>query len=299
MVCACIDIGTNTTRLLVAEPAAEGLRPLLAQRVFTRVRRGQGPDGTLAPAKLLELVDVVASQARAARELGAETLVAVATAAIRAAPNHPDLVAAVRRAAGIELSVLSAADEARLAFEGATRTLPPPAPLGTVGVVDLGGGSTEMAVGTLDGGVTWWASIPVGSGTLVDAHLRGDPPGLDELEALREHAEGAFADVRPPHPELALAVGGSATSLHRLCGAMLDPAALRRVLDLVSGAPCAEIARAHDLDPERVRLLPGALAVLEQAASALGAPLRVARGGLREGIILSAMDERRASGEGA
>jgi exopolyphosphatase/guanosine-5'-triphosphate,3'-diphosphate pyrophosphatase len=148
-------------------------------------------------------------------------------------------------------------------------------------------------------GVRWWTSVPVGSGTLVDAHLRGDPPGPDEIAALREHAVGAFADVAPPRPDLALAVGGSATSLCRLCGDRLDPAALGHALEVVTAAPVAEVARARDLDPERVRLLPGALAVLEQAATALGAPLRVARGGLREGIILSAIDERRASGQGA
>jgi exopolyphosphatase/guanosine-5'-triphosphate,3'-diphosphate pyrophosphatase len=289
MVCACIDIGTNTTRLLVAEPAPDGLRPLLAQRVFTRVRRAQAPDGTIAPDKLLELVDVVASQARAARELGAENVVAVATAAIRVAPNRDDLIAAVRRAAGLELSVLSADDEARLAFEGATRTFDPP-PEGTVGVVDLGGGSTELVVGTVAGGVRWWASIPIGSGTLVDAHLHGDPPGPQELAALREHAIVAFADIDPPRPDLALAVGGSATSLRRLCGDELDPRVLHGALEVVTAAPAAQVARARDLDPERVRLLPGALAVLEQAGTAFGAPLRVARGGLREGVILQELE---------
>ncbi len=296
MVCACIDIGTNTTRLLVAEPAAGGLRELLAQRVFTRVRRAQAADGTIGAAKLAELVDVVAAQARAARALGCATIHAVATAAIRDAPNRDELVAAVQRASGVELVVLDADEEARLAFYGATRTLADP-PRGTVGVVDLGGGSTELAVGTLEGGVRWAASVPVGSGTLVDTHVRGDPPGAAELAALHEHAAGAFADLAPPRPDLALAVGGSATSLRRLCGARLDPAALRAALATATEGPCAQVAADHDLDPERVRLLPGALAVLEQAAAAFGAPLEVARGGLREGIILEAIDGR-ADGQG-
>ncbi|UGS35160.1 Ppx/GppA phosphatase family protein [Capillimicrobium parvum] len=297
MVCACIDIGTNTTRLLVAEPDARGLSELLTQRVFTRVRRAQAPDGTIAPAKLLELVDVVTAQARAARALGAVRIVAVATAAIRAAPNRGDLVTAVRRTAGVELRILEGRQEARLAFEGATRTLPD-CPAGPVGVIDLGGGSTELAVGTIAEGVRWWRSVPVGSGTLVDHHLRGDPPAPAELAALCEHAAGAFADLAPPAVELALAVGGSATSLHRLCGDRLDPAALGAAMRTVTAADCERTAAEHGLAPERVRLLPGALAVLEQAAAAFGAPLKVARGGLREGIILSAMDERNADGEG-
>src|SRR4051794_32778268 len=164
MVCACIDIGTNTTRLLVAEPGATGLRELLATRVFTRLRRAQAPDGTIGSAKLLELVDVVTAQARAARALGAAPIVVVATAAIRVAPNRDDLVIAVRRAADVELEVLDAEQEARLAFEGATRTTPD-CPDGPIGVVDLGGGSTELAVGTMAEGVRWWRSVPVGSGT--------------------------------------------------------------------------------------------------------------------------------------
>jgi exopolyphosphatase/guanosine-5'-triphosphate,3'-diphosphate pyrophosphatase len=166
-------------------------------------------------------------------------------------------------------------------------------PAGRVAVIDLGGGSTELAVGTVAEGVRWWRSVPVGSGTLCDAHLRADPPGPDEVQALRAHAAGAFADLSPPRVDEALAVGGSATSLRRLCGGALDAAALERALLEVTSGPCAEVAARHDLDPERVRLLPGALAVLEQAAAALHAPLSVSRGGLREGIILSAMDEER------
>lgn len=290
MVCACIDIGTNTTRLLVAERAPDGLRELLSQRVFTRVRRAQAPDGTIGAAKLMELVDVVAAQARAARAIGARRIVVVATAAIRDAPNRDDLAVAVERASGLPLRILGSDEEAQLAFVGATRTCAPRPP-GDVGVVDLGGGSTELAVGTLDAGVTWSRSIPVGSGTLVDAHLHADPPTPAELAALREHAAGAFADLDPPQPQLALVVGGSATSVHRMCGAVLDPPALHAALRAVTAGPRDEVALRHDLDPERVRLLPGALAVLEQAAAAFAAPLGVSRGGLREGIILAAIDE--------
>jgi exopolyphosphatase/guanosine-5'-triphosphate,3'-diphosphate pyrophosphatase len=299
MVCACIDIGTNTTRLLVAEPGRDGLREVLAQRVFTRVRDAQGADGTIAAEKLAEVVGVVAAQARAARGLGCAVVHAVATAAIRDAPNRGDLVAAVRRVAHVELEVLTPEEEARLAFCGATRTLRDGGAVDrAIGVVDLGGGSTELVVGTARDGVSWWASVPVGSGTLVDAHLRADPLTLAELDAMRAQAADAFARVDAPSPALALAVGGSATSLRRLCGARLDPASLRAALDLLTRAPAAEVARTHDLDVERVRLLPGALAVLERASAAFAAPLTVARGGLREGILLEAIDEARG-GRGA
>jgi exopolyphosphatase/guanosine-5'-triphosphate,3'-diphosphate pyrophosphatase len=216
--------------------------------------------------------------------------VAVATAAIRAAPNRDELVRAVAGATGLDLRVLDADSEARLAFAGATGMCDPP-PTGRVAVVDLGGGSTEVAVGRVPGGVEWWRSLPVGSGTLCDAHVRADPPRREDLDAMRAHAAGAFADVSPPRVQLALAVGGSATSLRKLCGpGALDPAAFGRLLDAVTAAPCAQVAAERGLDPERVRLLPGALAVLEQTAAVLQAPLSVSRGGLREGIILTDMD---------
>ena len=293
MVCACIDIGTNTTRLLVAEAAPGGLRELLALRVFTRVRRAVGPDGAIAAPKVRELVDVVAAQARAAREVGAARVDVVATAIVRAAPNRGELAAELERRAGLPLRVLPADEEARLAFVGATRTWAP-RPAGRVAVVDLGGGSTELAIGTIAGGVVWSTSVAVGSADLVDAHIRGDPPTAAELAAVRAGAAAAFARVRPPPPaELGLAVGGSATSMHRLCGAVLDPSTLAAALAAVSAGPCEDIARRHALDPERVRLLPGGLAVLEQVARTLGTSLAVSRGGLREGIILSAIDEER------
>src|SRR5215212_6636558 len=220
VLCACVDIGSNTTRLLVAEPGPEGLREVLAQRAFTRLAKGVGADGAIAPEKLGQVADVVAAQVAAARELGADRLRVVATAAIRRAPNRDELVTLVRRRAGVDVEILSAEAEARLAFAGATALLDP-RPAGTVGVVDVGGGSSELAVGTLGGGVEWVVSLPVGSGVLADAHLHADPPAPAELASLRAAAAAAFAGVRPPAADLAVAVGGSATSLRRLVGPVL------------------------------------------------------------------------------
>src|SRR4051812_6187218 len=194
LLCACVDIGSNTTRLLVAEPGPGGLREVLAQRAFTRLGKGCGPDGTIAAEKLPQLGEVVAAQVAAARELGAERLRGVATAAIRRAPNRDDLIAALRDRGGVGVEVLTAEEEARLAFAGATALLNPP-PAGSVGVVDVGGGSSELAVGTVADGVRWVVSLPVGSGVLADAHLHSDPPTGEELEALRTAAADAFAGI--------------------------------------------------------------------------------------------------------
>jgi len=288
MVCACIDIGSNTTRLLVASPRNGGLRELCQQRAFTRIGRSLRDDGHIAEPKIDEVAEVVATQARTAEQLGARALKAVATAAIREAGNRDDLVAAVRSRCGVDVEVLTDGEEARLAFVGATRALTEPA-AGAVAVVDVGGGSSELAIGTVDGGMTWSASLRLGSGSLADAYLRSDPPAAGELDRVRQHVAGAFEGLRIPEAGLAVAVGGSATSLRRLVGALLEPETLERGLRVLATSPVADVARTYELDPERVKLLPAGMLLLEEASTRMGLPLQIARGGLREGVILEMM----------
>ena len=290
MVYACIDIGSNTTRLLVAEPAGGQLKELLSQRSFTRIGRALTGDGAIAKKKVREVAGVVATQARMARELGALEVEAVATAAIREASNRDELVEAVRRDAGLGLDVLTFESEARLAFVGATKTLGHPAP-GPIAVVDVGGGSSEIAVGTVAGGMKWCASLRIGSGVLADAYLRSDPPSASELHAVREHVAGAFEGLEIPGVERAVAVGGSATSLRRLVGVELEHEALERGLRILASGRVEEVAGRFDLDPERARLLPAGMLILEEASDRLGWPLRIGKGGLREGVILERLAE--------
>jgi exopolyphosphatase / guanosine-5'-triphosphate,3'-diphosphate pyrophosphatase len=282
---ACIDIGSNTTRLLVAEPDESSLREVLSQRTFTRLRGYEGP---IPPEKVGEVADTVASQVRLARECGAQDIRAVATAAIRGASNRDELCEAVRSASGVEVAVLSGDDEARLAFLGATRTLRH-APKGVVAVVDVGGGSSELVCGTVEGGVQWSASFRVGSGYLADHYVRSDPPSATELESIRAHVAGVFEGLEPPRAEAAYAVGGSATSLRRLIGAVLDHETLGRGIRVLSDEPADDVARRFELHPERVRVLPAGLLLLDAASTLLGVPLRIAGGGLREGVILERM----------
>jgi exopolyphosphatase/guanosine-5'-triphosphate,3'-diphosphate pyrophosphatase len=279
---ACIDIGSNTTRLLVAERADAGLREILGQRVFTRLRRHEG---AIPAEKVAELAATVAAQARLAREAGAGRVRIVATAAIRGAANRDELCATVHAAAGLPVHVLSGEDEARLAFSGAVSTLSS-GPAGTVAVVDIGGGSSELVFGTAAGGVESSASLAVGSGVLADRHIRTDPPGNDDLDRIRAEVAAAFAGLEAPPVQAAYAVGGSATSLRRLVGPMLDCDALARACAVVCAEPSAAVARRFDLHPERVHVLPAGLLLLDAASELLGLPLQIASGGLREGVIL-------------
>jgi len=277
MLCACVDIGTNTTRVLVADVRDGRLTEVLQQRVFTRI--GTGP--VIAPGKIAEVARVVADQVRLARSAGAEGVRVVATAAIRAAVNRDQFLDGMT----VDVEILDGAEEARLAFLGATRTLGRELP-GVVGVVDVGGGSTEIAVGTVAEGVRWSSSFLVGSGALADRYLRSDPPSGDELHAVRAHARDVLGAREVPRAECAVAVGGSAASLRRLVGDALDAQSLERALTVLSGAPCAEVAERLAIDAERVRLLPAGILILDAASRRLGRPLQIGRGGLREGIVL-------------
>ncbi len=277
MVCACVDIGTNTTRVLVAEVVDGRLAEVLQQRAFTRI--GSVPE--IPRAKIDEVSRVVAEQVSLAKAAGAERLRVVATACIRTAVNREEFMAGMT----VEVDILDGDEEARLAFLGATSTLGSELP-GVVGVVDVGGGSTEIAVGTVADGVHWSSSFLVGSGALADRYLVSDPPTPKELDLVRAHACDVLDTRAVPQAECAVAVGGSAASLRRFLGDTLEPATLARALGILCKAPAEEVAAAMALDPERVRLMPAGIVILDEAAQRLGKPLQIGRGGLREGLLL-------------
>jgi len=282
---ACIDIGSNTTRLLVAECAGKRLAEIHQERAFTFIARGIKRDGTITAAKIAEVVEVVAGQLRRAHDLGAADVRAVATAGIRRSVNGDALLAAISNACELRVEMLSGEEEARLAFVGAARTLGH-VPAGELGVVDVGGGSSELVVGTAPDRVSWCSSFAVGSGDLADACLHSDPPSPPELARARDEIERALEGLDVPRPAEAVAVGGSATSLHRLVGPSLDADAFKRSLWLLANECAADIARRFALDVERVRLLPAGLLILEAASALFGTTLQIARGGLREGVLL-------------
>jgi exopolyphosphatase/guanosine-5'-triphosphate,3'-diphosphate pyrophosphatase len=282
---ACIDIGSNTTRLLVADCNGRGLKEVHQERVFTRITRGLLTGGGISEAKVAEVAKVVADQLHVARALGATDVVALATAAIRRASNRDELSSAVRAACGLEITVLTEQEEARLAFIGAARSLDS-SPPGALGVVDVGGGSSELIVGRAPNSVDWSRSVAVGSGDLADAFLRSDPPSPGELERARQRVAQAFHGIEIPSTSLTVAVGGSATSLRRLVGELLDDAVIGRTLRLLGSTTGEEVARRFGLDRERIRLLPGGLLILQAAAERFGADLQIGYGGLREGALL-------------
>jgi exopolyphosphatase/guanosine-5'-triphosphate,3'-diphosphate pyrophosphatase len=287
MRCACVDIGSNTTRLLVADCDGEVLRAVHEERAFTRIGAAVAAGDTIPRAKRAEVIAVVAGQLAVARAHGAERVRAVATAAIRRASDGVEFVRAIRAETGLEVEILSDREEARLAFVGAAGTLAEawPEPLG---VLDVGGGSSEVVVGEAPRTIVWWASVSLGSGTLAARHFASDPPTAAELRSARAEVRAALDRLEAPRPAHTVAVGGSATSLSRLAGESLDPDALGAALALLSSAPAEVIAQRYAIDPQRARLLPAGLLILEGLGRSLGGTISVGRGGIREGVLLEA-----------
>lgn len=292
---ACVDIGSNTTRLLVAEIDDDAVwRELMTQRAYTLIGKRADKDGTLPKKLVADVAEVVSTQVRLAREMGADDITIVATAAVRAAPNKDKLLDKILDRTDISVRVLSGHEEAQLAFIGATKRLGAPAE-GTIVVIDVGGGSTEIAIGTVDEGSTWDATFRVGSGMLTEAYVTDDPPGDGDLDRVRQHVSGVFEGLDLPPIEKAVAVGGTATSLRRIVGAELSHETLERGIRILTESPAAEVAERFDLAPERVQLLPAGMLILEELSDLIGLPLSIGNGGLREGVILSSVADAQAA----
>ena len=289
MLCAAVDIGSNTTRVLVAEPQEGQLRKVMEQRAYTRFDKDSKRKGRITDEKIAEIAEVVTTQVRLAEELGAEAIRIVATAAVREAKNAPEAANRIAEAAGLEVEILSEQEEGRLAFIGATKTLGHPVD-GDIGVVDVGGGSSEIILGTVSGGVREVRSFKIGSGAVAEEFLTNDPPSAAEIRSLRNYIDDFFADVEVDEPAQAVAVGGSATSLRTLVGAVLEYETLERAVRVLTGDPIAAVAKRFELDPRRVRILPAGVLLLEKLSDLLGQPLQIGKGGLREGVILDLLN---------
>lgn len=281
-----VDVGSNTVRLLVArrDPCAE---PLHEARAYLRLGDEIDRNGWISEAKLRETVECVRRYAKEAIEHGAHHVEVVITAPGRLAQNADELVAALAQGAAARVRVLAAEEEALLAFAGALACvthLPE-----SVAVCDSGGGSTELVVGT-PGAPQWVRSLDLGSLT-VRRLLPGDPPGLDAVEAARAIVRARLDGVVPPLPMAAYATGGTARALRRVVGRTLEAERLEDVISRLARCRAKEIARKHDLDPDRAWTLIGGALVLAEVQARLGVPFEVARTGLREGVAAMAFAE--------
>lgn len=283
---AAIDVGTNTTRLLVARARGGRIEPLAHGSAMTALGAGLRPGGRIGT-EGLDLVELTVRQmADEARRLGARRLVVACTAPARTASNAAQLLDRLRSASGVAPRVLTGAEEAELAFRGVVAAGAPDPLL----AIDLGGGSLEL-MGGEGGELRWATSVPIGVRSLTERFAPGDPPAIDLLEpmvaAVRELVDAV--SMSTPARE-AVATGGSAAALAALAGDdLLDRDGLVRAVErLVSGA-ADDIADDTGLEPARVRMSLAGAAAIEAVRRSFGLDaLRVSRAGLREGLVLEA-----------
>jgi exopolyphosphatase/guanosine-5'-triphosphate,3'-diphosphate pyrophosphatase len=284
MLVAVVDVGSNTARLLVASVGPGPVEAVADERVFLGLGAELARHDRLRPDKIAETAETAKRFARVARGAGAERLETVVTAPGRQAGDARELLAALREATGAPVRVLSAAEEGQLAFEGAVAgatKLP-----AVVGVVDVGGGSTEIVVGTPAAGPTWIRSLELGSLTLTRSCLPRDPPRAKHVEQARESVRAALADVRPPAPDVVFATGGSSRALGNVLGRRYDADALDAVIPKLARRGAAKRTERFGLHPLRAQTIVAGAVVLAEVARLLERPFDLARGGLREGAAL-------------
>jgi exopolyphosphatase/guanosine-5'-triphosphate,3'-diphosphate pyrophosphatase len=188
---AAIDVGTNSTRLLVAEQAPEGYRSIDRRMIITRLGQGVGGSGLLSSEALDRTFATVAEYAAACGEYGVERLRVTGTSAVRDAGNREQFFVGVRRLTGQDPELLSGEEEARATFLGTASDLTVAGKL----VVDIGGGSTELIFGHAEPEAL--VSLDIGCVRMFERHLHSDPPSQAELDNLRAEVVAALRDARP------------------------------------------------------------------------------------------------------
>ena len=291
---AVIDIGSNTARLLVAD-VSETIEPVRAERAYLGLAADILRHGAVSPGKLEDAATVAGRYARLAARLDADAVAAVVTAPGRQGRASTELVAALGKAVGSPVRVLTAEEEGRFAFVGATERLEPDG--GIVAVCDVGGGSTELVVGTVLLGPAWVRSADIGSLRLTRVCLNADRPGTKAVDRARQIVARELEEFDAPQADVALAVGGSARAAAKIAGRRLGREELEDVITMASRTPPAKLARAFGFDAARAETVLAGAIILSAVAERLDAPLRLGQGGLREGIALTlarASEERAA-----
>ncbi len=267
---AVIDIGTNTTRLLVAE--VEDGKVVELERRTTITSLGQGVDATgrLGQEAMDRVAEAIAVYREVIDRLGAERVVALATSAMRDAENGPEFRDFLQQRFGIEPRTISGDEEARLTFLGATSDRNDDDE--TV-VIDIGGGSTEYVSGRPGRDPDFHLSTQMGSVRHTERFLHSDPPRHQELEELAAAVRETVPDVCV---ERGIAVAGTATSLAAIDGAeevhgyRLSLAACERIVARLAALPVEERREVRGLHPDRAPTIVAGAVILTESIRTLG-----------------------------
>jgi exopolyphosphatase / guanosine-5'-triphosphate,3'-diphosphate pyrophosphatase len=270
---AVIDIGTNTTRLLVAEREDGDVVELERRTIITRLGQGVDATGRLADEAMGRVAEAVAGYREVIDRLGADKVVAVATSAMRDAENGPTFRDYLKEKFGVDARTISGDEEARLTFLGATTGRNDDRD--TV-VIDIGGGSTEYVLGRAGEDPSFHTSTQMGSVRHTERFLHSDPPRQEELQVLAEDVRSVVPDVSAGH---AIAVAGTATSLAAIDGAeephgyRLSLAACERITAMLAALPVEERRSVKGLHPDRAPTIVAGAVILTESIRTLGLDL--------------------------
>ena len=300
---AAVDLGTNSTRLLVAEVKDGRVRELERETRITRLGEGVDRRRRLLPLPIARVRNVLSEFRRTIEGLGAERTLAIATSAIRDAENGEAFLGEIEWSYGFATHLLSGHDEALLTFRGVTADRQLDAD--TV-VVDLGGGSTELVAGG-PGGLRWHDSLDIGSVRLTERFLRSDPPTADELSSCADAVRTLLAERVPDEvragANAAIGVAGTITSLAaldlglevydraRVHGHALSLDALQRQLERLAALPVAQRRTVRPLEPERAPVIVAGAVIVGEIVAFLGVEgIEVSERDILDGAALAAAE---------
>ena len=282
---AVVDVGTNSTRLLVAEVSGGRVsRELVRRTTVTRLGEGVDEHGRLSEGAMQRVFGACSDYRQAIDETDAERIVAILTSAVRDAANGTEFEAELRRRFGFDAHTIPGEREARLTYRGATSAQPPEEP--TL-VLDIGGGSTEMVVGHRDS-IDFFVSTQVGSVRHTERHIKSDPPAQDEVVACSAAVRAGLEQALPEDVRAAvrggIAVAGTPTSFaaidleldpydpNRVEGHRLSLSKCKRILAELAALPLAERRRVTGLHPDRAPTIVAGGAILVEAMGLFGLP---------------------------
>ena len=300
---AVIDIGTNSTRLLVADVAGGRVSPLDRRSTVTRLGRGVDLSGHLSTEAIEDVCAAIGDYVGILEELGAETVEAIATSAVRDADNGSAFIAELRERFALSARVLDGEEEARATYLGATSESLPTEP--TL-VVDIGGGSTELVVGTGDR-VSFHDSLQAGVVRHTERCFSGDPPTAEEMEALAADVRSLIAMSVGAGVEVSqgIAVAGTPTSLAavemelepydpaRVHGHVLALPSIQHMLSRLASVPLAERVEIAGLHPDRAPTIVAGVVILIETMRAFELEqIAVSEHDILYGTAIAAADHR-------
>jgi len=298
---AAVDIGTNSTRLLIADVHDGRVTVLDRDSIVTRLGQGVDATGELATDAMDRVFETLAQYRERLDRHETQRDVAVLTSAVRDASNGERFLSEVRRRFRLDANVLPGEEEARLTFLGATAERDPGDQTPVV-VIDIGGGSTELVAGR-SREIDFFVSTQAGVVRQTERHLHGDPPPHDELVALAADVRAVFADAIPETlaVDRAIAVAGTATSLasidlalepydpERAHGHVLSLPRIEELLARLAQMPLEDRRKVTGLHPDRAPTIVAGCILLVEALRLFGLnEVEVSEHDILRGAALSA-----------